>query len=379
MSIDILSYTANKEITWLCTNESGQSSTLSAKYACVDQNTATCINCWRSMDTDIKPLCDNSNIICVYDASNFSCGCCCAWTVPSGVCKARFEIWGPGGSSGASNCCGGSPWGTNGSFIAFTIPVTPGCVYTLCAACATMSMQPYCGGCLTYAQSCYNGSLKASFVSGYGLCNICAPGGCTDFVQNMCARLCRIGYSTQGGLAAAPTPCRFINECYYKLYPNNCGLSICQCYTLCNCGSQTSYSMTPVADWNVWPCGCINIGICSYHPIYRIPSIHNGMFMNTSNYGYYNYMPTYPKCGWTIFNCTSGGCNTDWTVSSGSCCPYNSYSTCCMCMNIPGLGGGYTHVMGGSTSIYGDTNGRNGFVKVIYSYCGGNGNYQCAN
>ena len=381
MSIDILSYTACKEITYLCTNQSGYQICASSKYVCLDQNTATCMSCWKSMDSDVIPLCDNTNVVCVYDSTNFSIGRCCAWTVPTGVCKARFEIWGPGGSSGASNCCGGSPWGASGSFMAFTIPVVPGCVYTLCAACANQQMQPYCCGCLNYAQNCYNGSPVSSYVTGYGLSGICAPGGCTDLVQQMCARLCRIGYSVQGGQAGAPTPCRFINECYYKIYPNNCGLTICHCYSLCQTGSNPTYAMTPVADWNIWPCGCITIGLCSIHPIYRIPSIHNGAGLTTNNYGYYPFMPTYPKCGWsTPLTCINGGCGAMFGVSSGTCCPNNAYSTCCCCMNIPGLGGGYTHVNGGSTSVYGDTNGRNGFVKVIYSCscCTGTSNC-CAN
>lgn len=378
MSIDILSYTANKEITYLCTQLSGIQTTLTSKYVCLDQNTATCMACWRGMDSDVRPLSDNSNIICVYDSTYFSLGGSCTWTVPSGVVKARFEIWGPGGTSGAGLCCGGSPWGASGSFMAFTIPVTAGCQYVLCAACANQSMQPYCCGCLNYAQCCYNGNFKASYVSGYGLCNICAPGGCTDFVQNMCARLCRIGYSVQGGQASAPTPTRFVNECYYKQSPNGCGLSICNCYTLCQPGSQPTYAMTPVADWNLWPCGCITVGLCQYHPIYRIPSIHNGATLDTNNYGGYHFMPTYPKCGWKLpLSCTNGGCGNFFGVSSGTCCPYNSYSTCCCCMNIPGLGGGYTHVMSGSTGVYGDSSGRNGFVKVIYSCCVSD--FTCAN
>lgn len=381
MSIDILSYTANKEVTYLCTNESGFRTTLNATYACVDQNTATCVSCWRKMDSDVKPLNDFSNIICVFNGSNFVGGGSCSWVVPTGVCKARFELWGPGAAGSVGSCCGGGPWGTNGTFMAFTIPVTPGCTYSLCAG-SSNNFCAYCCGCPAYAAACCNGTLNPTYITGYGLCSICAPGGCNDLVQNMCARLCRIGFSIQGGQGAAPTPTRFVNECIYKLSPNACGPTICQCYTLCNASAHAPLSMTPVADWNIWPCGCITIGLCSYHPIYRIPSIHNGMFLDGNYYGYYTHMVTYPKCGWQLpANCGNMGCGQflEYNATSNACTPCDmSFNSHCCCYNIPGLGGAFVHSIGGCTAQYGDR-GRGGFVKVIYSCCGGNGNFQCAN
>ena len=52
----------------------------------------------------------NYGIKWVYGSPNsLSSGCCCLWTVPSGVNKIFFEIWGSGGNGHGScswnRCC----------------------------------------------------------------------------------------------------------------------------------------------------------------------------------------------------------------------------------------------------------------------------------
>lgn len=62
-------------------------------------------------------------------------GCCCLWTVPAGITRATFEMWGAGGDGNGSRCCerqGVSP--TGGSYSLVTIDVTEGTAYRICAA-----------------------------------------------------------------------------------------------------------------------------------------------------------------------------------------------------------------------------------------------------
>jgi hypothetical protein len=371
MSLDIIQLATCKESAYLTCCNSILSASLVSKYSCLNSNNAHCIGLWRNFETDIKPLPDNSNVVCVYDATYFTNGNSCTWTVPAGATKARFELWGPGGSSGSTNCCGVTPAGATGTWIGFTIPVTAGCSYTLCAA-SSNDFCPYCIGCTQYAQACCNGSCYSSYATGYGLCNICARGGCTDFVQSQCARLCRIGF-TYALTGCCPTPATFGNECCYAA-GSITGSGICRYYSLCSPVSPT-YAVTPAADWNVYPCGCISssVGLGVNSPIFKLPSFHQGIFIDGSTYGMQNMMSTYPKCGWMQSNSTLSSCLT--------CFPCNNISIsydvspCCLglssCANfpaysIPGMGGLFTAAYAGAVGYYGDR-GKGGFVKVIYS------------
>jgi hypothetical protein len=362
--MDVLQYSATKEQVYFtsCLNSLVANNT--ALATCIlncfslTPNTASDPSNWRNFDNYIPVKSDNSNVVCVFDASCFTLGGCCAWTVPSGVSVARFEMWGPGAPSAAGNCCGGAPWGGSGTFGTFTINVTPGCTYTLCAGCS-VSYCGYCCGCTNYwAANCYC-SGAPTFVTGYGLSNICAPGGFTDLVQGMCARLCSYGI-------CSATPTVLSNPASYASYTNGCGLTICQCVTYCNPGSQpTNGAVSPQADWNVTACGCFTNCNVLYG---KIPMMHQGVVMDTNNYGAYLLLPTYPKCGWYV---SSSCCNpiyaiTEYSVSSGTCnaCATSLQSSCC-CYQAPGVGGAFSHMMGGSSGYYGDR-GRNGFVKVIY-------------
>ena len=112
---------------------------------------------------------DFNNGFCVCNgAGNYwRCGQGCTWTVPSGVTCARFQIWGPGSSSGSSCCCGIGMPGTSGAYASVILPVTAGSQYTMCAGCAYC-----CYGCFTNVQA---GS--DTYVQGPGLSNFCAQGG----------------------------------------------------------------------------------------------------------------------------------------------------------------------------------------------------------
>jgi len=97
-------------------------------------------------------------------------GCCCNWTVPSGVAKLTWELWGAGGNGhGACSCrkCHHYRGAGGGSFTTKTISTTSGCSYTVCAAGVYRCCSRECVGCY----GC------ASYVNGYNLSNFCAVGG----------------------------------------------------------------------------------------------------------------------------------------------------------------------------------------------------------
>jgi len=97
-------------------------------------------------------------------------GCCCLWTVPSGVRRVTFELWGAGGN-GNGACSNGRcqhyAGAQGGYYNSKTISVTPGWTYTVCAGGVFPCCQFDCVGCT----GC------ASFITGCNLSNFCAAGG----------------------------------------------------------------------------------------------------------------------------------------------------------------------------------------------------------
>ena len=110
---------------------------------------------------------NNGIQICNNAGNYWRCGQGCTWTVPSGVTCARFQIWGPGSTSGSSCCCGVGMPGTSGAYASVIIPVQSGQQYTMCAGCA------YC--CYVCFANVQPGA--TSYVQGSGLNNFCAMGG----------------------------------------------------------------------------------------------------------------------------------------------------------------------------------------------------------
>ena len=99
-----------------------------------------------------------------------STGCCCLWTVPTGVTAVNFEVWGSGGSgAGACSTSRCQHWrgSGGGGYKSKIIPVSAGWQYTICAAgngpCCRFECQG-CWGC-------------ASYVNGCNLSNFCGQGG----------------------------------------------------------------------------------------------------------------------------------------------------------------------------------------------------------
>jgi hypothetical protein len=99
-------------------------------------------------------------------------GCCCQWTVPTGVRRATFELWGAGGNgNGACSCnrCHKYKGAGGGYYNSKTISVSPGASYTVCAG----GVFPCCSFECTACNGC------SSYAIGTGLSNFCAIGGDT--------------------------------------------------------------------------------------------------------------------------------------------------------------------------------------------------------
>jgi hypothetical protein len=113
----------------------------------------------------------NFSVFQVFGSPSFcSAGCCCLWTVPSGVQKVTFELWGAGGN-GNGACSNGRcqhySGAQGGYYNSKTIVTKAGCEYTICAGGVYPCLSNECVAC--------NGC--ASYVTGYNLSGFCAIGG----------------------------------------------------------------------------------------------------------------------------------------------------------------------------------------------------------
>ena len=272
----------------------------------------------------------------VCDATGyFRCGTSCTWTVPSGITKARFQLWGAGGGANhPSRCCGFALFGSTGAYLSVIIPVSAGQSYNLCGGCAYC-----CWGEAWSSASRLRGC--PSYVTGPGLCYVCAEGG--DGSMGMYYGM-RMGKQ---------------NPCYGPCM-NNAGNNG-EWGRVCNCGSMACftggnsggfieylsgsgyYGTTAVASptaenviyglrgqWSRWCIHDNNYG-CFYHPkVIGFEEVTNCVQSFTS-----------PSC-----------CGGGWRAQSGY-------------LQVPSSGGWMSHAMGGCVSMCGDA-GRMGMVCVSY-------------
>jgi len=125
----------------------------------------TCPQLVIDWETNLKPVVQTgSSGFKVCDVSGYyRCGAGCAWTVPAGVDRVQFQIWGPGGGTSTNCCCGGAPFGPSGAYMIVQMDVTPGESFTLCSGCA------YC--CYAYQTTPgFCGSPSYITGTGFGLC-----------------------------------------------------------------------------------------------------------------------------------------------------------------------------------------------------------------
>lgn len=296
--------------------------------------------------------------LCVYDATTtFRCGGCCLWTVPAGVTRARFEIWGAGGGSPPPGCCCAiTPFGATGAYAVVCMPVVAGCQYTLCAGCAFCCFPRFaaagCHGC-------------ASYVSGAGLCNFCAMGGTRGSIP------CYYREGAHLGSGCFITCCKFQWEkigtiCEAQEQPaTNPGANICGVGETCVGTSQCSVGIFPTRpSWcrTFYGTAC-NIGTAASIDIFGVPSLYGEVcFTGGICCGWIKHPPI-PQFE-NVSQCCEIVCETrgSFGVCGCSTVANSSFRT------QPGAGGHGGALYGGcnaGTRTYGDT-GRTGMVRVIY-------------
>jgi hypothetical protein len=294
---------------------------------------------WEPANWSALPLLESPvGCLCVLDGASgcMRCGASCTWTVPAATTKAQFQLWGPGAGTGNGQCCSGSPFGANGAYATTIIDVTPGDTYDLCAGCA------YCCYASATSQS-YSGITCSTTVTGNGLTGLCAQGGMGNLACGMkdfhdsyiqCRWRGEGSGDTQG-------PCLCAAGTWY------CFGGSCSTCTIVPFIASTEFT------YNGSSTGTEVIGL---------PSIYGGGCIDGNHYGYFTSPPVIGPCH-TVQTCAQCKCET---FTSGSCCggcrcQANTSYKC-----VPGAGGTWTHMMGGSTSWAGDA-GRGGMVRV--SWC----------
>jgi len=290
---------------------------------------------------------DFNNGFCVCNGSGnyWRCGCNCTWTVPSGVTCARFQIWGPGSSSGSSCCCGVGMPGTSGAYASVIMPVTAGSNYTLCAGCA------YC------CYGCWNNVQRGgdSYVQGPGISNFCVNGG-----DNCYCRMVK-DYGICMGLSCTYNQfwcCQFMGLC--PTQQND--LCMCDGIPQSNYGYGRSHNrmQCPIiynseVKFYGTPDDTENVKVYGYNGMYSQFYVRDGM----------GWIPKYPPVyGWA-------GCwdNGMCSCEQEGCCIWNS--GCCRKAEngyryVPSHPGSISVKCGGHTNDpFGDA-GRMGFVCVSW-------------
>lgn len=323
---DILLYNAFAEQTRALRVASGEPSDVQA-FICANPSR---YDLWPSL----FPKLTTNNAICVYDSASgfYRCGGSCTWTVPAGATRVRFELWGAGSGSGSPNCCGHYPWGPNGAYATVIINAVPGCQYTLCAGCA------HC--CCLYCCQTTDVSGCPSYVTGFGLTNFCAQGGCGEYCTVMC-------YANPGNPF-----CR-----YQGLGQAYAGMCICGGWSMCFSNSCASCSPLPRA----FVLARTFYGTATTGTVLGYPSMTSADCWDTNNYGCICSAPQLLPTGVVSTVICDG-------YTSGTCfgCRCNAALGNATICTTPGLGGGWAHAMGGSVNLYGGV-GTTGMVKV--SWC----------
>ena len=247
------------------------------------------------------------------------------WCVPSScICRVKFEIWG-GGGGGSGTCCCSIAWpGHSGQYSACTVCAAvqsvsqlDGCCYDICVANGTCRY-PSGGG--------FDGC--KSYISGPGLSDFCACGGChghqcCHWVDSYFA--CRTKITCTG-----PSCCRTQSE-HYTINSSDC-MEECEKY-----GKWYWNGVTPYIHYDCNP-GCGNFCVKKdYHPY---PAMYG------ARYGMHNAVRyhTNSTCGrtetlWQTGNNggLSGDCWRNGPPGSGGFSAQLDYGCCCSSEGAHGL------------------------------------------
>lgn len=281
--------------------------------------------------------------------TNWKCGegANCTWTVPAGVTRAKFQLWGAGAGGHAACCCGGVPYNFTGAYAEMVLDVTAGDSYTICAGC---TCQRSCCSNNQFGVGCM------SYVSGNGICCLKADGACHD--QVICESFNCTRTNTSG---AAGSGCRR----YQSICCTSSGLCYCNygdyCGTGCStCGVvATSNACNGSAAVKGCVCACDN-----RNAIQGVQYTHTGLggggCLDTNMYGYHIRPPIIDADTGRMFSCETGcwclNVNNGQTVGACNAHGWDFH---------PGMGGTGTLNYGGCANLKGDY-GRGGLVQVSW-------------
>jgi len=294
-------------------------------------------------------------------------GACCEFTVPGGISFIRFQMWGAGGNAGSGQCCGGSGFGSTGAYASVIIPAVIGCSYTLCAG-SVANTTPYRAA--NYSN--FTCVASASYVSGFGLNNVCAMGG-RGFAA-LTILLCDISSSSVAGCCRWSSPdcvgsggaCMCNTQADY-CFANSC--SSCGCIAFSKTNAVSWYG-TNTLNINC----CCSVARCSlegfwWGQVVGINGMNGSDCFDTSFAGVKCHPPIY---GYeSVSRCAITG-NGSTTIGGLNCngCGFNF-------MRYPGAGGTGVFLYAGCVAttdpsgcfgaVCGGDIGRGGMVCV--SYC----------
>ena len=294
----------------------------------------TIVQNWKSVltpliqtgSTGIK-VCDNSGY--------YRCDRSCNFTVPSGVTRVQFQLWGPGGGTSGQCCCGGSPFGPSGAYTAVRLNVTAGEIYCICTGCA------YC----CYANQTTPGAQGSNtWICGPGL-STCADSGNSCY----CYWNQDLGSTSSGtSIPAYPAGSTTTGS-------DTCSAHQCSGWNFCWDTAADNTVVCHAFSRATWKYNCASTTrnlVC-----YGLNGLWPHMTIGPSELDTGTCSVAAPVFGYE--NCT---CQTSWNGNTcRGCCQKaeNGY------MQIPGAGGWADRKHGGCDGEGGDS-GKMGMVCISY-------------
>lgn len=292
----------------------------------------TMVTSWKKYLTPLTTPKANGLKIC--DTSGYyRCGASCTWTVPSGVTKVQFQLWGHGGGNSGQCCCGGSVWGPTGSYATACVTVTPGESFSLCAGCAYCCYANQTTPGYNYRATCVCSSTTGFFIT--------ANGAVPDF-YNWCYAMPGTSWSTCGPITndgCNPESCGGgWNFCWDSNYDNIC----------------VPHAFSKCETW----CVCCNTRSAE---VYGLPAIYPAISIGCSLEGNNNtFQISPPVFGFESCTCCLQG--NPMCIDWGGCCfgAQNGYQ------QIPAVGGYGRFSCGGVAAYCGDAGGM-GMICVSWN------------
>jgi len=192
----------------------GLTATISDCMTCVNCDVCTAIDANTGSNYGVEWLTQFN--YCGGDLNRRTCGVSCNWTVPAGVTKAVFELWGAGGqgSGSCSTSCCMTYVGAQGGYYnnSGTVNVSPGWTYQICAGgsrCCQQCCRCGCHGCRSCVAGC---NISMCAMGGHGGCTC---GSWRDYCDSrpqciICAKSgggCFTTYSHQGVMERGDSCC----------------------------------------------------------------------------------------------------------------------------------------------------------------------------